>query len=76
MFSHAPVILFTIGLIATRSVLILVMARSVRILLECSLAVLNYFFLLNASKQNFSKHKSTLSDLLEKKLEFLEVPAG
>ena len=37
MFSEARVILFTIGLIATRSLFILVTAQSVRILLECLL---------------------------------------
>ena len=39
MFSHASVILFTIGLMATLSLLILVTARSVRILLECFLVL-------------------------------------
>ena len=37
MFSQAPVILFTIDLIATRSLLILVTVRLVHILLECFL---------------------------------------
>ena len=37
MCSQASVILSTIGLMATGSLLILVMARSVRILLECFL---------------------------------------
>ena len=37
MFSQACVILFRIGLMATRSLLILVMRRSLRILLECFL---------------------------------------
>ena len=39
MFSQASVILSTIGLMATRSLLILVTARSVRILLECFLVL-------------------------------------
>ena len=37
MFSQACVILFRIGLMATRSLLIFVMRRSLRILLECFL---------------------------------------
>ena len=37
MFSQACVILFRIGLMATRSLLIFVMGRSLRILLECFL---------------------------------------
>ena len=37
MFSEASVILSTIGLMATRSLLILVTAQSIRILLECFL---------------------------------------
>ena len=40
MFLQASVILSTIGLMATRSLLILVTARSVRILLECFLVPL------------------------------------
>ena len=39
MFSHTSVILSTIGLMAIRSLLILVTARSVRILLECFLVM-------------------------------------
>ena len=39
MFSHASVILSTIGLMAIRSLLILVTARSVRILLDCFLVM-------------------------------------
>ena len=41
MFSPAYVILFTIGLVATQSLLILVMAQSVRILLEYFLVLLH-----------------------------------
>ena len=41
MFSEACVILFTIGLMATWSLLILVTVRSVRILLECFLVSRN-----------------------------------
>ena len=41
MFSQASVILFTIGLMATWSLLILVMAWSVCILLECFLVHIN-----------------------------------
>ena len=44
LFSHVSVILSTIGLIATRSLPILITARSVRILLECFLV---YFVLLS-----------------------------
>ena len=40
MFLQASVILSTIGLMATHSLLILVMMRSIRILLECSLVVI------------------------------------
>ena len=39
MFSQTCVILFTIGLVATRSMLIFVSARSVRIQLECFLVL-------------------------------------
>ena len=48
MFSQVSVILSTIGLMATRSLIILVTVRSVRILLECYL-VLEAFFIRKVS---------------------------
>ena len=41
MFSHASVILFTIGLMVTRSLLILVTAQPVCTLLECFLVIIS-----------------------------------
>ena len=52
MFSQACVILFTIGLMTTRSLLILVMVWSVRILLECFLVLMCFHFFPQTRKQH------------------------
>ena len=52
MFSKTSVILSTIGLKATRSLLILVTARSLRILLECFLVWDIYSFRVEETKMS------------------------
>ena len=75
MFSEAYVILFTIGLMATGSLPILVTARLIRILLECFLVDNNNFViqavlrdsiisLLSGAGQEISKLKIQLQEVI------------